>query len=149
MADYSAAPVQPIVAGLVSFAAGVWSFSGKGCQAFVGHAAGNFLLLLDPGLIGNAGAVQALPVQVPGFPPDATPNPDVRSIVTVRGPFPSGIFNIAVRYTTDPAAGVGAIAIQVLLANAANVLTDPPVGGFDILVWKGLGGDRAGPQLIG
>jgi hypothetical protein len=150
MTDFAAAPVQPIVSGLVTLAAGVWSFSGKGCLPAVGHTgAGIFLLGFDPGLPGNAGAVQPLPVQVRGFPPDPTADPDVRSIVMVRGPFPSGIFNIAVRYITSPFAGVGAPVVQVLFANAGNVLTDPPAGGFDLIVWKGLGGDRAGPQLNG
>lgn len=149
MPDFAAAPLQPIVSGLVTFAAGAWGFSGKGCLPIVGHVgAGIFLLGLDQGLIGNAGAVQGLPVQVPGFPADLTPDPDVRSVVMVRGPFPTGIFNIAVRYITSPFAGVGAPAVQVLFANAGNVLTDPPVGGFDLIVWKGLGGDRAGPQLV-
>jgi hypothetical protein len=86
-------------------------------------------------------------VQVRVFPPDGTPDPDVRSVVNVRGPFPTGIFNIAVRYVASPTLGVGAPLVQVLLANAGNVLVDPPVTGFTLIVWKGLGGDRAGPQL--
>lgn len=148
MPDSAAAPLQPIVSGLVTFAGGAWSFSGKGCLPTVVHVgAGDFQLTLDAGLIGNAGAVQPLPVQVLGFPPDTTLDPDVRSVVTVRGPFPSGIFNIAVRYITSFTPGVGAVVIEVLFANVANVFTDPPAGGFDLVVWKGLGGDRAGPQL--
>jgi hypothetical protein len=85
---------------------------------------------------------------VGGFPPDPTLDPDVRSVVIVRGPFPSGIFNISVRYVASATVGVGAPVMGVMLANAGNVLTDPPATGFDVIVWKGLGGDRAGPQLV-
>jgi hypothetical protein len=146
---FDASPIQPILAGLVTFTGGVWVFSGKGVGPVgVGHiGAGIFALPFDAGLIGNAGAVQPIPVQVPGFPADPTPDPDVRSVVTLRGPFPTGIFNIATRYVFASAA-VGAVSVEVVFANASNVLTDPPAGGFDIIVWKGLGGDRAGPQLI-
>jgi len=148
MPDFAAAPLQPIVSGLVTFVAGAWSFDGKGCKPAVGHpGAGIFVLTLDSGLIGNAGAVQALPVPVPSFPVDPTPDPDVRAVVTVRGPFPTGIFNKSVRYVTSPFPGVGAPFVEILLADVANVLADPPASGFDIIVQKGLGGDRAGPQL--
>lgn len=147
MGSASAAPLQPLVAGLVTFAGGVWGFSGKGCLPIVGHpAAGAFLLAFDPGELGLTGAVQAITVPVRGFPPDPTLDPDVRSIVTVRGPFPSLIFNISARYIAG-APGVGAPVMSVMLASNANVLIDPPATGFDVIVWKGLGGDRAGPQL--
>jgi hypothetical protein len=52
MPDFAAAPLQPIVSGLVTFAGGAWSFSGKGCFPQVAHpGAGIFDLGLDPGLI--------------------------------------------------------------------------------------------------
>jgi len=144
MGSPSAAPLQPLVAGLVTFVGGAWGFSGKGCIAPVVHAgAGIFDLGIDFGIYGTT--LDAVVVPVAGFPPDPTLDPNARSIITVRGPFPTGIFNIAVRYLVNPAVGI--VAVQVLLANVANALTDPPVTGFDVVVFKGLGGDRAGPQL--
>jgi len=144
MGSPSASPLQPLAAGLVTFAGGVWSFSGKGFIIPVVHAAaGVFDLGIDFGILGTT--LDAVPVPVTGFPLDPTPDPNARSIITVRGPFPTVVFNIAVRYLVTPAIGI--VALQVLLANAANALVDPPATGFDVFLFKGLGGDRAGPQL--
>jgi hypothetical protein len=148
MADYAAAPIQPIVEGFVTLnGAAPASFDGKGCEPLVVHPGpGVFELVLDAGLIGNSGAVQAIPVQVSGFPPDFTPDPCVQTIVNIFG-FPNGIYNIAVRYIASIVPNQGALVVQVIMANVGNVLTDPIATGFNIIVWKGLGGDRAGPQV--
>src|SRR5271154_2294850 len=105
MGSPSASPLQPLAAGLVTFAGGVWSFSGKGFIAPVVHAAaGVFDLGIDFGTLGTT--LDAVAVPVAGFPPDPTLDPNARSISSGRGPFPTGVFNIAVRYLVNPAVGI-------------------------------------------
>ena len=147
MPDYAAAPIQPIVEGIVTFPGGVGTkpvFDGKGVLQVqrVGAPFGEYLFFLDPGLPGNAGAVPA----VPEPPLLAPPDPDVRTMITpfgVGSPPLSGISSIGVEYVASLQPGVGATSIVVRLQNIAFVPTDP-VNGFQIIVWRGLGG---GPVL--
>jgi hypothetical protein len=139
MPDYaSAAPVQPIAQGLVTFPLGPGpgmpvQFQGRGflLVARGALADGDYVLTLDPGLRGNAGAVPAGPL-----PP---PDPDVRTVVTpVGGPLLSATVAIGIGYQTSPLFGVGATEVHVVTTNAAFVSHDPKLG-FFIVVWRGQG----------
>ena len=146
MTDYAAAaPVQPIVQGVVTFPNGLGTnpvvFDGKGVLPIVTRGAsaqGSFILTLDEGLPGNAGAVPAVGLTPPPLPPD----PDVRTVITcLAGPVPpplSDISAIGVTYITSPVPGVGAFQIEVVTTNIAFLPTDP-AGGFMIVVWRGQG----------
>lgn len=138
MTDYaSAAPVQPIAQGRVFFPLGPGagnpvSFDGKGILSIArgANAQGDFVLTLDPGLRGNAGAVP------PGPPPP--PDPDVRSLVTAVGGGLSGISAIVVAYQTSAVPGVGATEVHVVTANAGFGPIDPALG-LQIVIWRGQG----------
>ena len=146
MTDYAApAPVQPIVQGVVTFPNGFGTnpvvFDGKGALPVVTRGAslvGSFLLTLDEGLPGNAGAVPAL------SPPLLPNDPDVRSSITPLGlgPLLSGIAAIGVQYIASVLPGVGATQIEVVTTNAAFNPEDPK-GGFLIVVWRGQGNQGA------
>lgn len=142
MTNYAAAPIQPIVDGLVTFSGGVPFFDGKGVSAIVRGTPlhGDFILTLDVGLPGNAGAVPFFEPQP--FPPPAlpfAPDPDVRTLVTPLG-FPlSGVASIGVSYIPSALTGVGAPQIEVVMTNAGFNPVDPS-GGFLIVVWRGIGG---------
>lgn len=140
--DYaSAAPVQPIVQGRVFFPLGPGpgtpvAFDGKGVVSIVRGAQpqGFYLLTLDEGLIGNAGAVPAGPV-----PPL---DPDARTLITPIGvgvPPLSGVIKSAVAYITSPAPGVGATVVSVAMTSPGGVVGVDPTGGFYIVVWRGQG----------
>jgi hypothetical protein len=142
MTDYAAAPIQPIVEGFVTFPAGLGTapfFDGKGVSAIVrgpGFPFGVYILTLDVGLPGNAGAVPF------GPSPPLAPDPDVRTLVLPLGigvPPLSGIASIGVSYLSSAAPGVGAPQIEVVLTNAAFIPEDPQAG-FEIVVWRGIGG---------
>jgi hypothetical protein len=138
--DYAAAPIQPIVEGFVSYPGGVGTqpfFDGKGVSAIVRDGAfGGFILTLDVGLPGNAGAVPF------GPSPPLLPDPDVRTLVI---PFGSngipltGIGSIGVSYIPSAVTGVGAPQVEIVLCGSTLVPTDP-VDGFEVVVWRGLGG---------
>jgi hypothetical protein len=134
MTDYAVTPFEPIVQGLVTNPLGLGNvFEGRGCLPTVtraGGLVGTFILTLDPGLPGNAGAV----------PPGTGPfiNPDVRTMVTTRGqgvPPVSPISTIAVTYVTSFLPGVGANRVLIVMTDLAGVLTDPPAG-FEIIIWR-------------
>ena len=94
---------------------------------------GSYLLTLDEGLIGNAGAVPPGPI-----PPM---DPDVRTLITTIGagvPPLSGVTRIGVAYLTSLTSGVGATVVSVVMTNVAGVAADPE-GGFYIVVWRGQG----------
>ncbi|HYB24720.1 MAG TPA: hypothetical protein VED41_13040 [Solirubrobacteraceae bacterium] len=143
--DNAAAPIQPIVEGLVTYPGGPGTtpqFDGKGVSAIVRDPAalngkGAFILTLDVGLPGNAGAVPF------GPSPPLLPDPDVRTLVLPIGgtgiPPLSGIASIGVSYIPSAQTGVGAPQIEAVFTNAAFV-TEDPKGGFQIIVWRGLGG---------
>jgi hypothetical protein len=141
--DYSAAPIQPIAQGLVTFPAGPGAgtpvvFDGHGCLPTVTRdpaspsGEGAYILTLDPGVPGNAGAVD------PGVAPLS--EPEMRCLITPRGvgaPPVSGIAFQSVSYILSPAPGVGADQIEITMQNGAAAFTDP-AGGFELIVWKGI-----------
>lgn len=149
MTDYAAAPIQPIVEGIVTLSGGVPFFDGKGVSAIVrgGALFGDFILTLDVGLPGNAGAVPFAPPHfAPPIPAPFAPDPDVRTLVTPFGignPPISGVASIGVSYIPSASPGVGAPQIEIVMTSAAGNPTDP-AGGFMIVVWRGIGG---GPVL--
>lgn len=144
MTDYAAAaPVQPIVQGIVSAPGGIGSnpvlFDGKGISAVVRgpSAQGSFILTFDEGLSGNAGAVPAL------SPPLLPNDPDVRTSVI---PLPdailppnTGISAVGVTYITSVTPGVGAFQIEVVMTDVAFNPVDPTGAAFLIIVWRGQG----------
>lgn len=133
---YDAAPLQCIAQAIVTFAApgGAISFTGRGILAIIRDPAaggqGGYFIALDPGLIGNAGAV----------PPVGVATLDtVRTVVTARGvgvPPVSGIATIAVSYIQSPVVGVGDPVIEVTMETIALAFADPPA--FEIIVFKGV-----------
>jgi hypothetical protein len=133
MSDNSPFLFEPIVQGVVTFEGGEPVWNGEGISAierFAGFPVGAFLLTLDEGLIGNAGAV----------PPGANPLIDnnVRTMVQTRGllPVPTpNIITIAVVYLTSLAPGVGANQIGVIMQTSPLALADP-TGGFEMIVWR-------------
>ena len=132
--DYSAFPFEPIVQGVVTFDAfGAPVFNGRGISMIsraVGFPAGAFVLQLDAGLPGNAGAVP------PGIAPFL--NPNVRTIVTPRAAAPPPVPNIAtvaVAYLVSATVGVGADRILVVTQTFPAALADPS-GGFEIITWR-------------
>jgi hypothetical protein len=137
MTDYAVTPFQPIVQGVVTFPNGVGpstpvEFTGVGVSAIsraVGFPLGAYVLDLDEGLPGNAGAVQ------PGASPISDPN--VRTMVTVRGsgaPPISIISTTAVLYLLSPTPGVGADQVLIVMQTFPVALADPPAG-FEIIIW--------------
>jgi hypothetical protein len=153
MTDYAAAPIQPILQGLVSIDQnGNPQFFGKGASAVArvtGQAAGVFQLTLDQGLPGNAGAIEPLPTNSP-FTPPFPDDPDPRTTITIRGTGTvpgTTISEVVVSYgpgTPAPAPGVGDNTIFVSFATSAGVFTDPPAG-FEIITWLGIGSSQLLP----
>jgi hypothetical protein len=147
MPDYAAAPIQPIVEGIVTFPGGPGTqpfFDGKGVSAITraaGFPLGVYILTLDAGLPGNAGAVpfaaSSLQPPAPAFPPD----PDVRTMVTPITTFPAVAFvqSIGVSYIPSALSGVGAPQIEIVITEAVFLPFDP-ANGFQVVVWRGLGG---------
>lgn len=142
----AAAPLQPLVQGFVSIIPGVpptLEFDGHGiveegplAPIYVGM--GHYILFFDPGLPGLAGAVEPLPA----FPQLLPIDPNVRTNIMPLGvgvPPVSGVSAIGFAYVASAIAGVGAIAIDIVLTNAAFIPLDPQRG-FEIVIWKGLGG---------
>jgi hypothetical protein len=165
MADYAAAPIQPIVQGLLTvltptaaFPLGQVVFTGRG--AFVGpqgtgvapgrgtNAHGDFVLTLDPGLPGTAGAVEAVPAQVTNPALLAPAAPLVRTLISVRAPTPGAptpLISLSVAYgnftdTVPPVApGVGLTQVEILTAITGGTLQDPAItSGVEIIVWAGV-----------
>lgn len=137
MTDYPRIPLSPIVQGLVTFqgALAVPVFNGRGVSSVtraLGFPAGAYVLQLDAGLPGNAGAVPS------GTTPIA--NPDVRTLLRPRMLVPPGVPNIvtmAVNYLTSPVPGVGADRILVVMqTNVPPLALADPSGGFEIIVWR-------------
>jgi hypothetical protein len=133
MTDYAVNPFQPIVQGVVTIVGGAPVFDGVGVSSIsrvVGFALGAFLLTLDEGLPGNAGAV----------PPGTSPinDPNVRTMLTMRGlgvPPKSNIVATGILYLLSPTLGVGADQIIVTTQTFPLALADPN-GGFEIIVWR-------------
>ena len=135
MTDYAVSPIQPIVQGVVTFPLGVGpatpvAFNGEGIsfiERLVGQPLGCYLLTLDEGLPGNAGAVP------PGTSVIADPN--VQTMITVRGSPGSTVVGRSVLYLTSPEVGVGANQILIVLRTLPPGFVDPPAG-FEIIVWR-------------
>lgn len=132
MTDYAAAPVQPIVQGLLTvrgIEGFVLSFFGKGIVQtgpFVPQrvGAGNYILTLDPGLPGDV----------------AIDPPFGRQLLNVRALMgtPTAVVSKSIAYITSPAAAaarVGANQIQINLANVGGTGMDPEVG-LEIILWR-------------
>lgn len=133
---YDAAPLQCIAQAIVTIAGGGGpiTFVGRGIQQILRDGAtggqGGYFIVLDPGLIGNAGAVP---------PVGAATLDTVRTVVQPRGagvPPVSGIGTIAVTYIQSPIVGVGDPIIEVTMETNMLVFADPPA--FEIIVFKGL-----------
>lgn len=149
--DYAAAPIQPIVQGLLTVSgAGVPpplgphipTFQGKGVSAVTRTVAGAtivYTLLLDEGLPGNAGELQ------PG-PTILGPQPDARTLINIRGsltnaiPGGTSIVATGVGYA-EPGPDGGVTAILLVFTDDTPTAVDPTddvASGVEIIVWKGL-----------
>jgi hypothetical protein len=142
MTDYAAAPVQPIVQGLLSVrfvdSAGILSFFGVGivltgvnAPLYVG--AGHYVLTLDPGLPGDV----------------AIDPPFGRTLLTVRGPVggaagtPTIVESKSINYIVNAVPGVGANKIEIFLTDSADDGADPETG-LEIVLWRA----DAGVELV-
>ena len=127
MSDYAAAPVQPIVQGLLTVAGTTPSFVGKGVSAVTRVGAGDYKLQLDAGLLGNAGEV------VPA---------SMRTLVTLRGgsgaPPVTTITQVAVSYVNSGTADGGFDQIELVfsIGGVATELTGAAAGGAEVIAWK-------------
>lgn len=156
MADYAAAPIQPILQGLVTIDQNNNpQFFGRGASAvarITGQLVGCFQLTLDQGLPGNAGAIEPVPTAseaIPG-PPFSSADPDARTMITVRGtgtPPVTTIAEIVVQYgfsTPPPPLGTGHNIVFATFADSTGAFTDPPAG-FEIILWLGVGSAQLFP----
>ena len=150
MTDYAAAPIQPIVQGLLTVAivAGspVPTFQGKGVSAITRTVAGAdivYTLTLDEGLPGNAGELQPSPTALGPL----GPQPDARTLINVRG----SLTNAVIGGTSIVATGVtyaqpslddgGLTAVLLVFTDTAPAAVDPMgtvASGVEIIIWKGL-----------
>jgi len=135
MSDFAVTQFEPIVQGTMTIGpgGGPLTWEGVGLEAIerpVGFPFGVYLLTLDEGLPGNAGAV----------PPGVLPilNPDVRTLITVRGPAPPAVNPIqtsSVLYLpVVPIPGVGSTELLIVMADDTNTLNDPL--GFELQVYR-------------
>ncbi|HYX22233.1 MAG TPA: hypothetical protein VFA98_15425 [Thermoanaerobaculia bacterium] len=115
MTDYAAAPVQPILQGLVTTLGGVTNFFGRGVEKIT-HVVGSGLyrLVLDAGLPGNAGAVEPSPEGA--LLPAA---PDTRTMITRR---------------TNPNITSGPLVTYVPSSLVADGVEPPPDGSLNVVV---------------
>jgi hypothetical protein len=142
--DYAAAPIQPIVQGLLTVDPVLLTptFTGRGVSRVTRTTAvGQILytLFLDAGLPGNAGELQA-------GPPIVGPEPDARTLVTVRGsptnaiPGSTSIVSVGVFYGGLSPDG-GDTTILLVFTNAVPAAVDPTgavASGVEVIVWKGI-----------
>jgi hypothetical protein len=137
MTDYAAAPVQPILQGLVTTTGGVTRFFGRGVEA-ISHVSGSGLyrLVLEAGLPGNAGAVEPTPEGA--LLPAA---PDTRTMITRRTN--PNITSELVTYVQSSlvADGVppppdGSLNVVVVLFIGPPEQADAD---FEIITWTGVG----------
>jgi hypothetical protein len=129
MSDYAAAPIQPIVQGLLTVSGTTPSFVGKGVSSVSRTGAGDYVLTLDPGLPGEAGALD--------------PNL-ARSLVTLRGgsgaPPVTTITQVAVVYHASATPGVGDNTVELLfsIAGTPTELSGAASAGAEVVIWKAL-----------
>jgi len=159
MTDYAAAPIQPIVQGLLTVAvvAGTPTptFMGKGVSSVTRTVTPTvppdiiYTLILDEGLPGNAGELQPSQLIV-GPPAVLIPQPDARTLINIRG----SLLNSVIGGTSIVATGVtyaqptpggdgGFTAVLFVFTDTTPAAVDPmdPVAsGVEIIIWKGLGG---------
>lgn len=145
MTDYAAAPIQPIVQGLLTVdpVSHVPTFRGKGVSAVTRVAAGPdilYTLHLDEGLPGNAGELQPGPTIV-------GPQPDARTLINIRGSLTNAIVGgtsivaTGVTYAQPSPADGGLGAVLLVFTNAVPAAVDPTgavASGVEIIIWKGL-----------
>jgi hypothetical protein len=129
--DVAAAPLQPILQGLITIVGGNPVFTGKGASGiFRGAFPGTFLLPLDQGLPGAVGID-------PNF---------ARAVITIRGQTTGGlpvttIDQKAITYVNgfpNPPSPVPLSAVRVALT-VDGVGTDPTgsaASGCEIIVWR-------------
>lgn len=145
--DYAAAPIQPIVQGLLTVAivAGspVPTFEGKGVSSVTRTVAGTdivYTLILDEGLPGNAGELQ------PG-PTILGPQPDARTLINIRGSLANAVHGgtsivaTGVTYAQPSLADGGLTAVLLVFTDATPAAVDPMgtvASGVEIIIWKGL-----------
>jgi hypothetical protein len=114
LANYNAAPIQPIINGLISIGGGGPVFVGRGISSIMrtpgGAGAGDFLMILDQGAPGSVGL---------------DPN-YARTMITQRGTLGATITQQAVTYPST--------ATIRIVTSAASAGTDPTV--LEIAVWR-------------
>lgn len=146
MTDYAAAPVQPIVQGLLTITPasdarpiGTVSFFGIGIVTSGPDApeyvsAGRYILTLDPGLPGDV----------------AIDPPFGRYMLTVRAPapgVPTGILSKSLTYIVSVVPNVGATKIEIVLGIGTPPLSEDPEGTppqVEIIIWRA----DAGVELV-
>ncbi len=135
MTDYAAAPVQPIVQGLLR----VFTIDSTPMLAFFGIG----ILLTGPNAPLYMGTGHYILTLDPGLPGDVAIDPPFgRTLLTVRGPTggaagtPTAIEGKSINYIPSPVAGVGANKIEIFLVNSAGTGTDPEVA-LEIVLWRG------------
>jgi hypothetical protein len=169
MADYAAAPLQPIAQALLTIdAAGNPQITGRGFSSVVRASAfpGDFLLTIDEGTgvadIGSGGLVNE-----PGFGyatgfvgPNGLDPRFVRASLTMRGgttaPGVTTLSDLSVSFVSVP--GQGVTQIRVSIATALDLPLDPmgfgvpntDGSGLEIMLWNGNAGpDNAQAALVG
>jgi hypothetical protein len=137
MTDYGPVPFQPIVQGVITFPGGaapgspvLWT--GEGIS-FIERTplvpTGSYVLTLDEGLPGNAGAVQL------GLAPIL--NPNVFTMVTPRGsgvPPASNIGTVGVLWVASFIPGVGDPRLVISTETIPLALADSPAG-LEVIIW--------------
>ncbi len=140
--DYAAAPVQPLVQGLLTVdpVSLIPTFRGRGVSSVTRPSIGVYNLNLDVGLPGNAG-------EFAGTSPTTLPAADIRTMVTFRGSptNPSLAFATTLTdYTVDyinPGPDGGIRTIQFIFNTVAQFPVDPTgndAAGVEILVFRGV-----------
>lgn len=137
MTDYAAAPVQPILQGLVTSGGGLTHFFGRGVEKIT-HVSGSGLyrLVLDAGLPGNAGAIEPTPEGA-----SSPAAPDTRTMITRRtNPNITSelVTYVASSVVTDgvPPPPDGSLNVVVVLFIGPPEQADAD---FEIITWTGVG----------
>lgn len=137
MTDYAAAPVQPILQGLVTTTGLITRFFGRGVEKITHvNGTGLYRLVLDAGLPGNAGAIEPTPTGA--LLPAA---PDTRTMITRRTN--PNVTSELVTYVQSSlvADGVppppdGSLNVIVVLFIGPAQASDAD---FEIITWTGVG----------
>ncbi len=153
--DYAAAPIQPIVQGLLTVSGAavppplgphIPTFQGKGVSSVTRTVAGAdiiYTLFLDEGLPGNAGELQPGPT-VLGPQPDARPINNTRGSLATAVHGGTSIVATGVTYlapVAQPSTDGAFTAILLVFTDDTPAAVDPTddvASGIEIIVWKGL-----------